>query len=131
MSGVKGRSGPRKSPSKLVNEALAKLDINLPLIFESLIQNALKGDREAQIYLIDRRMGRPHQSIDQRIKGTFHLSADDYKLAIILPQLEQQRFIEQQLQIEGGTNGRSVTKGANSVTSEALQGSVTEESVTG
>lgn len=64
MSGVKGRSGPRKSPSTMVNEAMARVDKELPNIFNALINRALEGDREAQIYLIDRRLGKPKQTTE-------------------------------------------------------------------
>lgn len=92
MSGVKGRSGPRKQQSTLVNEALARIDQRLPDIFESLIKKAVEGDKDAAIYLIDRRLGRPHQSIDQRVKGVILFTADDYEL-MSRPQAEEQKLI--------------------------------------
>jgi len=54
-----GKAGRKPKPSTLVNRALALVDKNLPDIFKALIDKALDGDREAQIYLIDRRIGKP------------------------------------------------------------------------
>ena len=62
--GVKGRSGRRIKPSTLVNRALEEVDKRLPDIFKALIARAVEGDREAQIYLIDRRLGKPKQSVE-------------------------------------------------------------------
>ena len=47
-----------------MNEALDLVDQNLPDLFQKLIDRALEGDREAQIYLIDRRLGKPKTDID-------------------------------------------------------------------
>tara|TARA_Y100000310_G_scaffold340546_1_gene436667 strand:+ start:2349 stop:2684 length:336 start_codon:yes stop_codon:yes gene_type:complete len=69
MAGVKGKSGRKPMPSTLVNRALAKVDKRLPDIFEALITRALEGDREAQIYLIDRRLGKPKQTTDMNLDG--------------------------------------------------------------
>ena len=60
--GKKGVSGRRIKPSTLINRALESLDKRLPEIFEALVEQALDGDREAQIYLIDRRLGKPKQT---------------------------------------------------------------------
>jgi len=64
MAGVAGRSGRKKKPSTLVNEALDRVDQHLPELFQSLIDRATQGDREAAIYLIDRRLGKPKQHTD-------------------------------------------------------------------
>jgi len=68
MSGKKGRGRPRKV-STLINESLEIVDQNLPAIFQSLVTKAIQGDREAQIYLIDRRLGKPKQQSEVDIKG--------------------------------------------------------------
>ncbi len=80
MSGVKGRSGPRKSPSTIVNQALARCDKNFGDIFQVIIDRALGGDEKCAIYLIDRRLGKPHQSIDTKSVAVI-VTADDYELA--------------------------------------------------
>ena len=50
--------------SNLVKKALLQVDQRLPEIFNALIAKAIEGDREAQIYLIDRRLGKPKQSVE-------------------------------------------------------------------
>ena len=59
-----GVAGRKPKPSTLVKRALALVDKNLPDIFAALIQKAVEGDREAMIYLIDRRLGKPKAEID-------------------------------------------------------------------
>lgn len=99
MSGIRGRSGRKKTLSTLVNEAIDSVDEALPDIFESLINKAkLKisvtcpeckqsfeipggGDKDCAIYLADRRLGRPKQAIDQTIKGEILITPDMRALA--------------------------------------------------
>ena len=64
-----GKAGRKPKPSTLVSRALAIVDKQLPAIFEALIKKATEGDREAQIYLIDRRLGKPKQQTDLDISG--------------------------------------------------------------
>ena len=76
---------PRGRPKVLktqIDEALKLLDAELPGLINKLIQLAYdKSDRDALIYLIDRKMGRPRQEIDSRIKAQIIMSPDDYELA--------------------------------------------------
>lgn len=67
--GKKGRSGRRKPLGKQIDEAMKLLDAELPGLIQSLINKANNGDREALIYLIDRRMGKPKQSSDIDLTG--------------------------------------------------------------
>jgi len=60
----------------MVNQALSSVDQHLPDIFNALIHRDINGDREAQIYLIDRRLGKPKQQTDLKIEGSESLSAD-------------------------------------------------------
>jgi len=53
------------------------------------------GDKEVGFYLIDRRMGRPRQEIDQRIKGILAFTADDYKLAISMAEEEDRKLLKE------------------------------------
>lgn len=63
MSGIKGRSGRRKPLGKQIDEAMKLLDAQLPTLISKLITKAYDdNDREALIYLIDRRLGKPKQS---------------------------------------------------------------------
>lgn len=128
MSGVKGRSGPRKSPSKLVNEALDLVDQKLPAIFEALIKRATEGDRDAQIYLIDRRLGRPKQeTVLSRGKDAVSWDAEDYEL-LTRPKAEETKLISQYSEdknaIQGQSKGQAVAQAQNEGTkadSEAKQ----------
>jgi hypothetical protein len=83
MSGIKGRSGRKKTPSTLVNEALARVDQRLPELFEVLIGRAIAGDKDAAIYLIDRKLGKPCISVDQRVRGVIGITADERRTAIM------------------------------------------------
>lgn len=100
MAGVKGRSGRKKTLGTLMDAAMGRIDQNLEFIFQQLIDKAMAGDKEAAIYLIDRRMGRPHQSIDQRIKGEINITADQIVAAIDGARREQIEFLEPTL-LEG------------------------------
>jgi len=73
MSGIKGRSGRRKPLGKQIDEAMKRLDAELPDLVAKLILKASDGDRDALIYLIDRRMGKPKQSTDIDITGGVEL----------------------------------------------------------
>jgi len=76
MSGVKGRSGRKKKPSTLMNEAIDAVRQDLPELFKSLRALAVdKGDREAAIYLIDRILGRPKQQTELDLSGGQELGA--------------------------------------------------------
>jgi hypothetical protein len=89
------RGVPRKTigknkggrPPKLKNQierAMKTLDAALPDLISRLIDLAYtKNDRDALIYLIDRKMGRPAASINANIKGAIiTVSPDDYATAI-------------------------------------------------
>jgi hypothetical protein len=62
--GKKGRSGRKKAVGTLVNEAIDRIDQEMPEIVDKLIQKGLDGDREALIYLVDRRVGKPRQTVE-------------------------------------------------------------------
>ncbi len=94
MSGKPGRSGRRKAIGKQIDEAIAHLDIELVELIDKLVDKAKEGDREALIYLIDRRMGRPHQSQDLRIKaGVVTFTPDEYELMTRV-QIAEKELIE-------------------------------------
>jgi hypothetical protein len=52
---------------------MAKLDTELPRLIMRLVEKADEGDRDALIYLIDRRMGKPRQQTELDIKGGHEL----------------------------------------------------------
>ena len=105
MPGVKGRSGRKKVVSTLVNEALKRVDENLPNIFQALIDRAKNGDREAQIYLIDRRLGKPKQQIDADFKGAVGLmTATEYRVlleGVAQRKIELERKLLGEADVEG------------------------------
>ena len=94
-----GKAGRKPKPSTLVSRALAIVDKELPAIFEALIQKAKNGDREAQIYLIDRCLGRPKQETDLRVKGIIAFTAEDYEL-LTRPKADETRLIAEYSQVE-------------------------------
>jgi hypothetical protein len=73
---------------------MRRLDHALPDLMGALIDRALAapckcphcgeivnngpGDREAAIYLLDRRLGRPRQEVDARISAQVSMAPDDY-----------------------------------------------------
>ena len=86
---VKKKPGKNKGgrPPKLKNQierAMKTLDAHLPDLIARLIDLAYaKGDRDALIYLIDRKMGRPASQVNANIKGALiTVSPDDYAAAI-------------------------------------------------
>ena len=70
-----GVSGRKPLPVTIVKRALAQIDKNLPGIVLALITMALGGDREAAIYLIDRRLGKPVQQTALALSGGEELTA--------------------------------------------------------
>lgn len=84
-----GKAGRRPKASTLVSRALALVDKRLPEIFEALIQKAIDGDRDAQIYLIDRRLGKPKQTTE--IEGGEKMGAGMVAQFFNLLQAEQER----------------------------------------
>jgi len=67
MTGVKGRSGRKKAPNTVVQEAIDGVRDDLPAIFEALAEKAKGGSETAAIYLINRILGMPKQQIDTKI----------------------------------------------------------------
>ncbi len=57
-----------------------------PSAYEELLEaeylKGVKGNSNSAQYVMDRIKGRPHQSIDQRIKGEVEINADRLRLAI-------------------------------------------------
>jgi len=113
-----GKAGRKPLPSTLVNRALAIVDKRIPEIFEALIQKAIEGDREAQIYLIDRRLGKPKQQTDIDITGQ-ELGAGLLLAVLQAVSAERRRLTGVKL-IEGGKDaiqrqieGQGSSQGAN------------------
>lgn len=88
MAGIVGKSGRKKKISTIISEAVTNIDRNLPQLFEALMYKALlevnvkcpnckhsfnipgEGDKEALIYLIDRRLGKPKMQLNLEAKET-------------------------------------------------------------
>lgn len=104
MSGIKGRSGRRKSAPTLVKEALdaneAKLHIHLGRLEAiALNKRADPKDRVDSIeYLINRALGTPKATTDLRIGLLFTLTGEEWVDMCLLfdrPREEEQRLINQ------------------------------------
>jgi len=92
------QGGRPKSVKKLVSEALDLVDQSLPSLFETLIGKANNGDREALIYLIDRRLGKP-KAVTEVIDET-GLSRERF-LLVQIAIAEAKRMITQGVVVEG------------------------------
>ena len=113
MPGVKGKSGRKKVISTLVNEALLAVDQQLPAIFTALIKRAADGDRDAQIYLIDRRLGKPKQQTDLELKGGKELGAGMVTKIMEIATQARREFIEGGNAIQIERTGQDVAQGSN------------------
>lgn len=103
MTGKKGKSGRRKAPGTIVKEAYDIVDSKLPDLFEALIKKAEQGDREALIYLIDRRLGKPTQQTSLEIEGVEKLGQGT--IVTLFQLLAQERArLQSQYQLPEGDN---------------------------
>ena len=94
MAGKKGCSGRKKDPTKEVQRMLDKISVKkLPNILWNMACEAegktvegkyVKGSMNGNyaFYLADRIMGRPHQSIDNRVKGSVDINFGALKTEI-------------------------------------------------
>lgn len=83
MAGKKGRSGAKRQIGRAITDYLESIKNDaLPEILDSMVERAKAGDKELQMYLCDRVLGRPRQEIDQKIKGAILLvTPDEYEIA--------------------------------------------------
>ena len=113
MSGVKGRSGRKKSPANVMRYLTEQIDSNWSKLVNSLIEKALEGDKETLMYCFDRRLGKPKIHQDLEVKGDI-LSALEVKHIF---QLARQEFLEEgkALQIGGGNaiQRQGITEGSS------------------
>ena len=113
MSGKKGRSGRQKRAVELArargkDDALSCVRRRLPEILQVLADKAAAGDKECAIYCVDRVLGRPRISLDQRMRAEIEIDPDEYMRALqkaqesakmMLPSLEYEVLpAERQLQ---------------------------------
>ena len=88
-----------------MNEAMAIIDQELPAIVLQLVEKAKEGDRDALIYLIDRRLGKPKQATELEVSGGEELSAGLVtQLFTLLAARRKELEQPQVIQIEGGTD---------------------------
>ncbi len=73
-------SGKKKLLNTLMKESIEQDRDNLPDYFNKLSEIALRGDKEALIYLINRHLGSPKQSIDARVKASREYSPEELAL---------------------------------------------------
>lgn len=82
MAGKKGRSGAKRQVGRAITDYLETIkNDDLPKILDSMVEKAKAGDKELQMYLCDRILGRPRQEIDQRIKALVLVTPDEYEIA--------------------------------------------------
>ena len=109
MTGVKGRSGRKRAPTRIVTEALAALCADVPELLEALRNYAMgnpiicehcgkalkarKPDPDAIIYLIDRAIGRPKQETSIDLKTSASMAPEDYELAVREAQEAETRLL--------------------------------------
>lgn len=90
-----GKRQPRsKSPQTILKQAFQRLDDNIEEIFQKLIDKALEGDKDCLQYLIDRKLGRPHQSQDLRVTARREYSPEELQLMSI-PLLNEARLLKE------------------------------------
>jgi hypothetical protein len=113
MSGVKGRSGRRKTRKHEVEEAFDAVRGQMPEFFQALADLAVglyvvtpgkdgepirayqkPPDKEAAMYLIDREYGKPRISLDQRLTHEVELSADSIISALAEARQKAQMYLE-------------------------------------
>ncbi len=71
----RGKRNRKPSLTTQIDLAMKQLDASLPGLVAKLNELAEKGDREALIYLIDRRMGKPRQQTELDLKGGQEIGA--------------------------------------------------------
>lgn len=90
------REGAGRPPSK--NTVIKRLLDKHPNAYEELLSQeydkAIKGNSESARYVMDRLRGRPHQSIDQRLKGSLDMTADELLQAEDQARLESTKLLE-------------------------------------
>ncbi len=119
--GARVGAGRKKKLSTQIEESMKLLDAQLPGLISKLNELAEHGDREALIYLIDRRMGKPRQQTELDIKGGQEIGAGTMvELFRLMSQKRAELEYKETPQI-------SVT---SSVTKEDNEYSVTEETDT-
>ena len=117
MAGKKGRSGRKKSLSTIMRQVMENDAQNLPNYFQKLSDLALKGDREALMYLLDRHLGKPKATME--VEGEMLGAGTVMQIFKLVS--ERQRQLAGIKVLEEGRNG------SNKGSQEAISAGVYEE----
>jgi hypothetical protein len=117
MSGVKGRSGRRRLPTRIVADAITALSEKVPELLDALEAYALgapmvcehcgkpikakKVDPDAIIYLIDRAIGRPKQESKVELSASISMAPEDYEMAVRAAQMAEIKLLADPDVVEG------------------------------
>ena len=107
MSGVKGRSGRKKSPRNVMRYLTECIEENAYVLAKVLVDKAKNGDKESLMYCFDRIGGKPKQSTDIDITGGEELTASLVAhLFAMLATKRKELEIESRKQLEIEKTGR-------------------------
>ena len=118
---VHSRGGRPKTFNTQMNEAMAIIDQELPAIVLQLVEKAKNGDREALIYLIDRRLGKPKQTTELDLSGGEELTAGLVTQLFAMLAAKRKELEGPIIEGEVIEDGHREEAGANQGEGEALQ----------
>ena len=93
MAGIKGKSGRRKTSRGTLAYFNEQFDKNSAKLIDKLFQEVMTGDKNLLIYIFDRRLGRPHQTQDLRVKAQRVFSPEELEL-INQPLIEERQLLD-------------------------------------
>jgi len=118
MSGVKGRSGRKKTPRNVMRFLHDAIESNAYELVQALVDKAKGGDKESLFYCFDRIGGKPRQDTGLEISGGEQLTAGLVTQLFTILAAKRREMI----QIEGGNDGYREEERADTGEGEALQG---------
>ncbi len=122
MSGVKGRSGRKRSPTKVLEYFNSQFDLRSTELVDSVLNRAINGDSQMLMYVFDRRLGKPKQTTE--IEGADKLGAAMIsRVYDIMEEKRKQipRPLEYNYRIEGGIDVQRQREGEGSQQGEDAQ----------
>jgi len=93
MAGKPGRSGRPKDPTNTLKYFNEQFDKNSYDLINQLFKLALEGNKDILTYCFDRRLGRPHQTQDLRVKAQRVFSPEELEL-INQPLIEERQLLD-------------------------------------
>jgi len=101
-----GKGRPKKK-STIIKEFAKAHPMAVDALMEMLYNLAMKkSDKEAAQYIIDRLKGRPHQSIEQTIKGQITITPGDLKLQVLaIKELKEEPHVFNLAEAKSVTDG--------------------------